>query len=132
MFGSRGSNQGQFGQPQDVAIDSQGYIYVTDGDNHRVQQFTPEGQFVSSFGGTEGSEPGQLYFPTGITLDDNDLVYVNNHNQFISVYNTNGQYITRIKKRQLNTVFMQFIGITHDSNGYLYSCCYYTNEVRVY
>ena len=131
MFGSDGSSQGQFKSPYDVAIDSQGYVYVTDCSNHRVQQFTPEGQFVSSFG-TRGSEPGQLFYPTGITLDDNDLVYVNSNNQFISVHSTSGQYITRIKKRQPNIVFIRFNGITHDTNGYLYSCCYDTNEVRVY
>ena len=132
MFGSHGSSQGQFQFPFDVAIDSQGYVYVTDGDNHRVQQFTSEGQFVSSFG-TEGPEPGQLYYPTGITLDDNDLVYVNNnYNQFISVYNSSGEYITRIEKSQPNTYIIHFNGITHDSNGYLYSCCCRTNEVRVY
>ena len=131
MFGSKGSSQGQFNCPYDVAIDSQGYVYVTDGDNHRVQQFTPEGQFVSSFG-TEGPEPGQLYYPSGITLDDNDFVYVNNGNQFISVHSTNGQYVTRIEKREPNTIFIRFNGITHDSNGYLYCCCYYTNKVRVY
>ena len=129
MFGSKGSGQGQFQFPCDVAIDSQGYVYVTDIYNHRVQQFTPEGQPVSSFG-TRGSEPGQLYCPTGITLDDNDLVYVNNNFLFISVYNTSGEYITRIEKSQPNT--LQFNGITHDSNGYLYSCCCRTNEVQVY
>ena len=129
MFGSKGSSQGQFQFPYDVAIDSQGYVYVTDVYNHRVQQFTPEGQPVTLFG-TKGSKPGQLYFPSGITLDDNDLVYVNNNLLFISVYNTSGEYITRIEKSQQYT--LQFNGITHDSNGYLYSCCYDTNEVRVY
>ena len=37
--------------------------------NHRIQKFTPEGQFVCSFG-TMGSQPGQLYCPAGVTVDD--------------------------------------------------------------
>ena len=41
MFGSWGSSQGQLNYPHDVAIDSQGYVYVTDTFNNRVQQFTP-------------------------------------------------------------------------------------------
>ncbi len=131
MFGSSGSSQGQFQYPHDVAFDSQGYVYVTDSYNNRVQQFTSEGQFVSSFG-TKGSEPGQLYYPTGITLDDNDLVYVNNSNQFISVYSTNGQYITRIENTQPESVWIRFSGITLDTNGDLYTCCRDTNEVQVY
>ena len=133
MFGSRGSSLWQFNYPIDLAIDSQGYVYVTDIYNHRVQQFTPEGQPVSSFG-TKGSEPGQLYYPTGITLDDNDLVYVNNANQFISVYNTNGQYITHIEKRHCRPTYVSnlFNGITLDTNGDLYTCCPDTDEVLIY
>ena len=130
MFGSRGSSQGQFNYPIDVAIDSQGYVYVTDCNNHRVQQFTSEGQSVSSFG-TKGSEPGQLYCPTGITLDDNDLVYVNNSNQFISVYTTNGQYITHIEKSQPESS-LYFAGITFDTNGGLYTSSTEAQKAFVY
>ena len=132
MFGSeRSFSQGQFDYPIDVAIDSKGYVYVTGYFNNHVQQFTPEGQFVSSFG-TRGSEPGQLYFTTVITLDDNDLVYVNNSNQLISIYNTNGQYITHIEKRLPKNMCIYFNGITLDTNGDLYTCCPDTNEVLVY
>ena len=131
MFGSKGSIQGQFNNPDDVAIDSQGYVYVTEYYNHRVQQFTTEGQFVSSFG-TKGSKPGQLYCPTGITLDDNDLVHVNNENQFISVFNTNGQYITRIEKSQPESIFGYFAGIIFDTNGHLHICSTKVNEVCIY
>ena len=57
-------------------MDNEGFVYVADCDNHRIQKFTLEGQFVCSFG-TEGSLPGQLrYCPAGVTVDDNDLVYV--------------------------------------------------------
>ena len=131
MFGSHCSSQRQFDYPIDVAIDSQGYVYVTDCKNHRVQQFTSEGQIVSSFG-TRGCEPGQLYYPTGITLDDNDLVYVNNNFQFISVYNTNGWYITRIDKRRHDGHKIMLNCITVDTNGDLYTCCFHTDKVQIF
>ena len=131
MFGSAGSSQGQFQYPIDVVIDSQGYVYVTEYSNHRVQQFTPEGQSVSSFG-TGGSELGQLYCPTGITFDYNDLVYVNNENQFISVFSTNGQYITRIEKSQPENSSGYYAGITFDTNGDLYTSSTEANKVFVY
>ena len=81
-----------------MAIDSRGFVYVADRDNHRMQKFTPEGQFVSSFG-TKGSQPGQLYHPAGIAIDDHDLVYVSDENDFVSVFNANGDYVCRIQKK---------------------------------
>ena len=45
--------------PWDVAIDSQGMVYVADNANHRVQKFTPEGEFVMVIGRL-GSQPGEL------------------------------------------------------------------------
>ena len=131
MFGSKGFWLGQFHSPQDVAIDSQGYVYLTEFRKSHVQKFTPEGQFVSLFG-TKGSGPGQLLYPSGITLDDNDLVYVNNNNQFISVFSTNGRYITRIEKIKSESAFGYFAGIKFDTNGDLYTCCTRVNKVIVY
>ena len=48
---------------------------MADYNNHGIQIFTPEGQFLSLFG-TEGSGPGQLSGPVGIVIDDNDLTYI--------------------------------------------------------
>ena len=66
----------------DVTADSKGFAYVTDCTYSRVQKFTIEGQLVSSFC-TDGSKPGQLHKPTGITVDDNnDLLCVNNNGAY--------------------------------------------------
>ena len=56
MFGTYGDDQGQFYEPVDVDVDNEGFVYVTDSGNNRVQKFTPDGQFVCSFG-EEQSEP---------------------------------------------------------------------------
>ena len=58
-----------------MAISSSGVVYVTDYGNHRVQLFSADGQFISSFG-SDGSQHGQLYFPTSICVDstNGDLI----------------------------------------------------------
>ncbi len=38
-WGSEGSADGQFDQPQGIAVDTAGNVYVTDSGNHRVQVF---------------------------------------------------------------------------------------------
>ncbi|XP_011407572.1 PREDICTED: RING finger protein nhl-1-like [Amphimedon queenslandica] len=63
-----GSANGQFQYPHEIAIDSQGLVYVTDFGNHRIQKFSPDGKFFNWFS-TEGSGPGQLNSPYDITID---------------------------------------------------------------
>ena len=136
-FGSRGSGQGQFERPVDMTIDSRGFVYVImiicDHDNHRIQKFTPEGQFVSSFG-TKGSESGQLYHPAGVTIDDN-LVYVSDENDFVSVFNANGDYVCRIQKKcevkDHNVDGTPTLGISCTS-GNLYVCCYKSRQIKLF
>ena len=45
-WGTKGTSDGQFNKPHSMSNDMDGNVYVTDMNNHRVQKFTPEGQFV--------------------------------------------------------------------------------------
>jgi DNA-binding beta-propeller fold protein YncE len=47
-WGSQGNANGQFYGPEGVAVDSEGCVYVTNGNNRRVQKFTPDGTSFSS------------------------------------------------------------------------------------
>jgi DNA-binding beta-propeller fold protein YncE len=73
-IGSAGSGDGQFYYPVSMAFDPSGNLYVIDGDNDRVQEFSG-GAFVCKWG-TSGSSAGQLSHPTGIALGPNGSVYV--------------------------------------------------------
>ncbi|HEX9967946.1 MAG TPA: hypothetical protein VGB06_08360, partial [Solirubrobacterales bacterium] len=95
--GSGGSAAGQFDNPRGVGVDSDtGHIYVAGGNNHRIDEFSPEGEFVKAWGwavadgttagpqtctttcfkGKAGSGAGQLNFPLGVAVDGNGDVYV--------------------------------------------------------
>ena len=47
---SEGALNGQFNRPEGVTCDAPGHIYVADSCNHRIQVFTPDGQWMRSFG----------------------------------------------------------------------------------
>ena len=83
---------GQFYYPQDVPIDNSGVVYVTDKGNHRVQFFSADGQFISTFG-SKRSQHGQLFYPLGICVDSANTVYVADDNHRVSVYTSSGQFI---------------------------------------
>ena len=130
MFGSFGLGQGQFKGPTDVAVDNEGFVYVADCGNYRIQKFTPEGQFVCSFG-TEGSHPA------GIMVDDHRMLYVIScDNDNVSVFSLNGKKMCCIKKQlEMNDSSFYgppFLGITFDFKGCLYVCCNIKGHIRIF
>jgi hypothetical protein len=59
---------GQFYKPFDLSLDSQGNVYVADSGNHRIQKFSPDGEFLSSYG-RKGQGPGEFQIMGGIAVD---------------------------------------------------------------
>ncbi len=90
-------------------------MYVADSENNRIQKFTPEGQFVSSF----GDKPGQLTHPLDISFDDIDLLYIceGSPNYHISVFTTTGKFIYCVGKDTIGRPIESVI-----KDGYLYVC----------
>ena len=85
---------GRFREPTDVAFDSQGNIYITDGYiNSRVAKYDSNGDWVMSWG-EPGTAPGQLQTPHSIAIDKDDYVYVGDRsNARIQVFDTEGNFI---------------------------------------
>jgi DNA-binding beta-propeller fold protein YncE len=74
-IGRRGSDPGEFNFPTNIAVDSQGRLYVSDTLNFRIQSFDPEGKLLNVFG-TLGDTPGSLNRPKGIGVDADGHIYV--------------------------------------------------------
>jgi len=89
---------GRFRQPTDIAWDSQGNSYVTDGYvNSRVAKFDRNGDWVMSWG-EPGTGPGQFRLPHAVVIDRNDNIYIGDRtNQRVQVFNTNGTYLREWK-----------------------------------
>lgn len=89
---------GMFRQPTDVAWDSQGNIYITDGYvNSRVAKFDRNGDWVKSWG-EPGTGPGQFRLPHSIVIDRNDNIYVGDRsNRRVQVFDTEGRYLREWK-----------------------------------
>ena len=84
---------GLFRQPTDVAWDSQGSIYITDGYvNSRVAKIDKNGEWVKSWG-SKGTGPGQFNIPHSIAVDRQDNIYVGDRsNHRVQVFDTEGNF----------------------------------------
>ncbi len=99
-FGSFGTGDGQFQQPNELVQDNQGNVYVLDRGRHDVQIFDSSGKFLRKFG-SYGTGNGQFITPSDIALDNQANIYVLDQSEFkrdIQVFDKNGTFL-----RTLNT-----------------------------
>jgi DNA-binding beta-propeller fold protein YncE len=75
-FGSQGEGHGQFIYPTRVAIDAKGNLYVSEyGGNDRISRFTPDYEYIASFGGPVDGEM-VLSRPQAMAFDDEGMLWV--------------------------------------------------------
>lgn len=80
QFGSNGTGNGQFNNPNDIAFDSLGGVYVSDSNNRRVQKFNSSNVYVSQYG-TAGAGNGQFgaSSPIGVAVSGGANIYAVNN-----------------------------------------------------
>jgi DNA-binding beta-propeller fold protein YncE len=74
-FGGKGSAEGRFARPTNIALDGQGHIYVSDTINGRVQKLDLQGRHLQSYGNL-GDRPGQFARPKGLDVDAQGRLYI--------------------------------------------------------
>lgn len=107
-----------FNAPTDVALDSKGNIYVSDGyGNARIHKFTPDGKLVKSWG-EPGSGKSEFVVPHAIAIDANDrLLVADRHNNRIQIFDTEGKFLTEWKDIELPTdIFIDKDGAVYVSD----------------
>ncbi|MDZ7781175.1 MAG: hypothetical protein U5R14_14745 [Gemmatimonadota bacterium] len=67
-FGESGYGPGEFLEPHALAMDSQGRLFVGDRYNNRIHILDQNGEFIAFW--------TQFGRPSGIFIDENDLIYV--------------------------------------------------------
>ena len=101
VIGEPGDGDGQLDLPWGIAIapsgQSGGDLYVADWGNDRVQRFTPNGEYVATYG-SSGRGDGELRRPSGVAVDDAGRVYVADWgNERVQVFDADGALVQKLR-----------------------------------
>ncbi len=73
-----------------------GYLYVADRENARVQKLDTDGNFILSFGQL-GLDPGEFYWPEGIAIGpDGDIFVTDSQTGRVQRFDSNGQFLETV------------------------------------
>jgi len=129
-WGQPGSDPGEFNLVHSVCVDREGYVYVADRENHRIQVFDPNGRYLTQW--------NNLHRPCGLHIAANgeQLCYIGelapgmtinekypNLGPRVSIYNLKGERLARLGDVRPGDEAHQFWaphGIAADSHGNLY------------
>ena len=131
FLGESGTGDGQFNIVHNVVVDNDGWVYVADRENHRIQVFSPEGKYETQW--------RNLSRAAAICIDDRsgeELIYIGEYfcgiatndigtdlGPRVTVMNTRGKVLARVGRESYGDQSGRFYsphGIAVDSRGDLY------------
>jgi hypothetical protein len=129
-WGEPGTDPGQFNIPHNICCDAEGWVYVADRENHRVQVFDGNGRYETQWNNMHrpsglylerGPQPrfyiGEIGGGLGVNYD------VPNIGPRISLYSPKGEMLARLGHRPAGLELGQFNsphGLAVDSRGDIY------------
>ncbi len=118
---------GQFNEPWGIAVAPDGSVFVSDTWNHRIQKFTNDGQYVTSWGvfGSTGGELGQenlFYGPRAVVVGlDGNISVMDTGNKRVQVFKPDGTFVTQWGGGGVvDGRFDEPVGLAQDGDGRWY------------
>ncbi len=116
-WGEPGDGPGQFNLVHSV-WEAEGKVFVADRQNHRIQVFTPQGEYLDEWGG--------FIQPCKLFVDSNNIMYVAELQSRVTILDLSGNVLAQLGDPEYRKPEPgQFIGphgVWVDSHGDLYVC----------
>ena len=126
---------GSFNEPWGITISTEGYVFVADTWNHRIQKFTAAGKYLTSWGRFGQMEtPDSFWGPRDVAVDENGHVYVSDTgNKRIVVFDEQGSFITEFGEVGFaEAQFDEPSGLALDQAGNLYVADTWNQRIQVF
>ena len=130
-MGPAGTGEGEFNIVHNICCDADGWVYVADRENHRVQVFDGNGKYAGQWNNMH--RPSGLYMQTGIShprfyvgeIGPDMAVNIDlpNCGPRVSIYSHMGELLARLGHMHAGLDTGQFIsphGLAVDSRGDIY------------
>ena len=102
-WGTPGKQEpGEFHLPHSLWVGPEGYVYVCDRENSRIQVFTGEGKFVSQW--------RDIQRPTDIYFNARQIAYVSELRPSISILDRNGKVLARFDSPSGHGLWVDSVG----------------------
>jgi len=125
--GTHGSGTNQFLNPRDVAVDSQGRVYVADTRNSRIVVLGANGSWLTTFNGPTGD---RISWPMGLTITDDVLYVADAGKKKARAFNLNGTQLNQWTGTGACN-FPDLRDVDADSDGNVYIANYKQNNIAV-
>ena len=124
VWGSAGTEPGEFRGPRAIVAAKDGYVYVADRASH-VSKWTQDGKFVKEWTAPVVSN-GRFEGPEGITdLPGGDIAVTNTHASRVLIYDHDGKLLSQFGAYGTGPgQFLLVTGITTDADGFIYTADY--------
>ena len=109
-IGHQGSDKGAFNNPNAVVVDQQGNIYVSDSDNHRVQELDLQGKFLRKF------DVGERV--ANVAVDSQGRVYASSlEGDYVKVFDKDGKDLGKVTEVGKSDRIHSLKGLTISDEG---------------
>ena len=118
---------GNITKPWDIAVDSEGYLYITSSGTHGVYKFTTKGQYIHTIATINNCT--NMY----LAIHHKHIYITDSRNDRVLIYDTNGTQLYAFGTRGSGEgEFNRPTGITVDTSGNVYVCDSVNNRIVVY
>ncbi len=125
---------GGFNEPWGLAVGPDGSVYVADTWNNRIQKFSADGDFLTTWGQFGAAESRYHFWgPRGVAVDGQGRVYVTDTgNKRVVIFDSDGEALAAVGGTGLGVgQFDEPVGIAVDERGRVYVADTWNKRVQV-